>query len=992
MVLKVNNMKKHFLKLLSGAMALASALSCVQENASEQGLVQQKVFYANADESADANTKTLLNATYNVVWDKDDYITVFAADGKGTAFTDVTVDESGLVAEFKGNIALADTYFALYPAQANAVYSSADESITAVLPTVQQAVAGSFGEGANIAVAKSSADYLKFLNVGALVGVQCPSAYSPSSIKLVSRDPAMKMTGQAVISFNNGKPVAVPTSDAQAYVEFKGGFNGSAAYRKLYYFVVYPGEYKSGFDIMIKNAAGTHQFIVSNTSPLTLERNDNIILFNPEEGFGFGWNAPVEPEKVTAKLQGLAGVAMSWECKAGAELNAGYNIYVRPNGDLGNGTLHMTVSDPKQLSCLVENLDAGKVYDFGVQTKGTAGKKNSAVEWVCGITVPMPDNCLDPTGLAVDQIDDTTVRLTWNDNSGAETGYRVYKKTGDDVATADIAAGSTSYDFKWLTGGNVHSFGVQARGAYNNHSNIRYVENYQVLTWEELLNVDMGWQECLLPDIKYITQDTGTTATVTWTCDSGAETKFNLYVRKASEEKWTKAHLCGTHPSTAAGEEASHTFTNLKSGEVYYFGVQAQGSTDKTSSNIASVEYAMVNVSTSKYAWEAARSGAPEFADMTLCYGGNPTRSPRYWDKQRWKKSAVYTDENGQDYWFFDSFLALEFATDGYTYTIENTYTPSAGKREWSQQLSYWFDSENGFQALDDCIDEAIATAGPYPHKRYVIFSLPDPVYCKQFANKSSSTKYWGSIDGTTLDFSNTADRVKAYKWMIDQVRARFAAKNYKHIELAGFYILSESLSETNNSKYKKFTTVIPQVAAYCEGYNEGLYWIPYGYSTTDSGHNSTVKNWKNYDFTATVLQPNYYWESGRSWKTICETYINGYGMGMEFEFEGTHGESLNPCSSILTKLSSGAANPQAATNKARFRAYMTHCKNYGIYGKKLLVLYSGTNALYELAVSTDSQDKELYHEMAKFFIKSPLKKSGMNTSAPDFDYGGSLN
>ncbi len=957
------------------AAVMAAAVSCVKEQEGALGTTVPMTFIGYSDDSSVSSTKTSLGEGFSVLWDEDDHIKVFSGDGKGVTFSDVTVDETGKVATFKGDIALADNYHALYPAQEDAVFSSETESVTAMIPTVQEAVAENFADGVNLAFARSSAGYLRFLNVGAIVGVQCPSAYSPSSIMLVSRDPEVKMSGKATISYNDGNPVAVPAEDAASYVEFKGGFNASS-YRKIFYFVVYPGEYKSGFDIKIKNAAGTHQYIASAKEPLTLKRNDNFVLFNPAENYGFGWNAPVEPENVTAVLQGLEGVSMTWECKAASELCAGYNIYVRQSGSAGNGELKMSIADAKQLSCLVQGLEAGKTYDFGVQAAGAEKKKDSYIVWVPNVSVPVPDNCLDPSNLKIEQTSDTEVTLTWNDNSGAEAGYRVYKKTGSDVATADIAAGSTSYTFKWLAGGNVHDFGVQARGAYGNHSKVVYYGDYKVLTWEELLEVDMGWQECLLPEIKYITQDSGTSATITWTCGSGAETGFNLYVRRASETAWSKSHLIGTHDATSsAAEEGTCTFTGLTSGVTYIFGVQAQGSTAQTSSAIASVEYAMVNISTSKYSWESARSGAPEFADMTLCYGGNPARVPRYWDKDRWEKSVVYTDENGQDHWFFDSFLALETESDGHVYSIANTSTPSAGKKQWSQQLSYWFDSENGFQALDDCIDEAIATAGAYPHKRYVIFSLPDPIYCYQFANKSSSTTYWGKIDGSTLDFSSTADRVKAYKWMVDQVRARFAAKNYRHIELAGFYILSESFSETYNSKYKKFTTVIPEVAAYCDKYNEGLYWIPYGYSTSDSGHNSTVKNWADYDLTAAVLQPNYYWESDRSWDTICNEYIKNCGMGMEYEFEGTHGESLSPCSSILSKRSDGTANSRAEINKARFRAYMIHCKDKGLYGNRLLVLYSGSNALYELAVSTDYEDKTLYHEMGKFFINSPLKK-----------------
>ena len=92
----------------------------------------------------------------------------------------------------------------------------------------------------------------------------------------------------------------------------------------------------------------------------------------------------------------------------------------------------------------------------------------------------------------------------------------------------------------------------------------------------------------------------------------------------------------------------------------------------------------------------------------------------------------------------------------------------------------------------------------------------------------------------------------------------------------------------------------------------------------------------------------------------------------MELEFEGTHGEPLT--SSILSKLSNGKDNPYAERNKARFQEYLDNAKARGIYGKCPLVLYTGTNALYELAVSQDEADRRMYHELGRFIINSPLK------------------
>ena len=93
----------------------------------------------------------------------------------------------------------------------------------------------------------------------------------------------------------------------------------------------------------------------------------------------------------------------------------------------------------------------------------------------------------------------------------------------------------------------------------------------------------------------------------------------------------------------------------------------------------------------------------------------------------------------------------------------------------------------------------------------------------------------------------------------------------------------------------------------------------------------------------------------------------------MELEFEGTHGEPLT--SSILSNLKNGEANPYAERNKARFQEYLDNARARGLYGEVPFVLYAGTNGLYELAVSQDEKDMEMYHKLCKFVIENPLKK-----------------
>ena len=275
------------------------------------------------------------------------------------------------------------------------------------------------------------------------------------------------------------------------------------------------------------------------------------------------------------------------------------------------------------------------------------------------------------------------------------------------------------------------------------------------------------------------------------------------------------------------------------------------------------------------------------------------------------------------------------------------------------------------FAALDACIDAAAERIGNPPTKRGIIFSLPDPVYFEHYSNamkgENMNTVYWGEIDGAEMDFARTEDRVKAYLWLVDAVRAKFAQKRYEHIELIGFYVLSEELSVPGSFRYeyKEHDKTIKAVADYCHSVNEGFYWVPYAMAPG-------IEYSKDFGFDLVVMQPNYYWTDARwSWDEI-EDKIRECGLGMELEFEGTHGEPLT--SSILSNLKTGEPNPYSERNKARFLEYLDNARTRGLLGDVPFVLYSGTNGLYEIATSQDAADQEVYDELCRFIIENRSK------------------
>lgn len=104
-------------------------------------------------------------------------------------------------------------------------------------------------------------------------------------------------------------------------------------------------------------------------------------------------------------------------------------------------------------------------------------------------------------------------------------------------------------------------------------------------------------------------------------------------------------------------------------------------------------------------------------------------------------------------------------------------------------------------------------------------------------------------------------------------------------------------------------------------------------------------------------MQPNHYWKPENDLDSAC-LKINRAGTSIEFEFEA----------SILS------ADPHSDIYRARMRKYMEYAKKHGIYGTRPLAYYQGSNALYDLSVSTDETDREFFHEFCRFVVNNPVR------------------
>ena len=274
--------------------AMATLAACNKLEQTEQISKESQVLTAFND---NALTKTSLDGT-SIVWATTDKVKAFTAAGAAFESTNTTVSENGAKAEFTFGTSNALAY-AVYPsANAKAMASGA---IDVVIPSSQTAVAGSFADGANTAIGAVEEDgTIYFKNIGALVSFDIKNDGIKSI--MLSATPATSgygFSGNANVTLANGE-VSFTKNDGCEDVQLVGEFQKGSTY----YMVVYPGTYK---DLTLSffnadNEVATY----TNSTTLTLERNNNVCIFNQEIADS-KWESAPEFKKVTSKPDDWSG-------------------------------------------------------------------------------------------------------------------------------------------------------------------------------------------------------------------------------------------------------------------------------------------------------------------------------------------------------------------------------------------------------------------------------------------------------------------------------------------------------------------------------------------------------------------------------------------------------------------------------------------------------------------------------------------------------------
>lgn len=296
----------------------------------------------------------------------------------------------------------------------------------------------------------------------------------------------------------------------------------------------------------------------------------------------------------------------------------------------------------------------------------------------------------------------------------------------------------------------------------------------------------------------------------------------------------------------------------------------------------------------------------------------------------------AYVDENNipQDV-MFDSFLFLH----------DTGSMPSGGSafkdstmRDWQWCIDDLFVNGENLYALEEAagqIKTALNLGEDYKYKVTMTVYYP-----------TASMTAFGDVDGDGIseNFSIYQDRIKAFKWYIQQIEERFSQAGFKNIELVGYYWWHEGIDGNESDSQQ----MLNELADIIHSVGKDFFWIPWFCAPGFSA-------WDSYGFDIACMQPNYVFNSQTPYSNLTtnERLTEHYGMGFEMEiFE----ECLN--------------------NKVFFKKYMEYI-TLGAeagYMNDTVNMYYQSFLVFNQAAYSDNLMARTVYDTTYHYIKGDLK------------------
>ncbi|MBO4277845.1 MAG: DUF4855 domain-containing protein [Clostridia bacterium] len=214
----------------------------------------------------------------------------------------------------------------------------------------------------------------------------------------------------------------------------------------------------------------------------------------------------------------------------------------------------------------------------------------------------------------------------------------------------------------------------------------------------------------------------------------------------------------------------------------------------------------------------------------------------------------------------FDGFLFLPHVYFLYDYSGGHGVKKPLQQKDWQFYIDTQFAEGVNSDALEAAAEEVGNALGITDFRLKVFLSILYPV---------AGVTDFGELNGKHIDFTHAEDRYKALEWLVDEQLARFRRKNYKHLELAGYYWFTEEISYGD----APLMELLHRVTDHVRGLGYITVWIPYyracGYD-----------DWRNLGFDLGCYQPNYAFNKAVPDSRLFEAAEDAKRLGMCIELE----------------------------------------------------------------------------------------------------------